>query len=75
MGVRKSSRIVTMKHEYQIKNDSVTEFENDLYNGNWSFFFLRKHSDDFLVTNRVEVVDSFMRTKKWVLENHMEMLL
>lgn len=75
MGVRKSSRVVIMKYSYRIEISSVTEFEDDLYNGNWSFSSLRGHSNDFLMTNHMEVVNSFNRTKKWMLENHMEMLL
>ncbi len=55
--------------------DSVTEFEDDLYNGNWSFQSLRGHSNDFLITNHMEIIHSFNRTKEWMLKNHMEMLL
>ena len=55
--------------------DSVTEFEDDLYNGNWSFYSLKGNSNDFLITNHMEVVNSFNRTKEWILKNHMEMLL
>ena len=75
MGVRKSPRIVTMNYSYRMEIDSVTEFEDDLYNGNWSFQSLRVHSNDFLITNHMEVIHSFNRTKKWMLENYMEMLL
>jgi hypothetical protein len=75
MGVRKSSRIVTMNYSYRMEMDSVTEFEDDLYNENWSFSSLRGNNNDFLMTNHMEIVNSFNRTKEWMLKNHREMLL
>jgi hypothetical protein len=75
MGVRKSPRIVIMNYSYRIEIGSVTEFEDDLYNGNWSFSYLIGNNNDFLMTNHMEVVNSFNRTKKWILENHVELLL
>jgi hypothetical protein len=63
-----------MKYEYEIKDDSITEFENELYNGNWSFNVLRRNNNDFIMTDH-EVITSFNRTRKWVLEHHVELLL
>jgi hypothetical protein len=74
MGVRKLPGIVIMKYEYEIKNDSVTEFEDELYNGNWSFNTLKRNNNDFIMTD-YEVISSFNRTREWVLENCVEMLL
>ena len=63
-----------MKRRYEIKNDSVTEFENEIYNGNWSFQILKKDTMPTLFSF-MGVADSFDRAKKWLLENHPEMFL
>ena len=63
-----------MNYRYKIKNDSVTEFENKIYNGNWSFEFLKKNTAPSLFSF-MGVADSFHRTKEWLLQNHPELLL
>jgi len=63
-----------MKRRYEIKNNSVTEFENEIYNGNWSFQILKKDTPPSLFSF-MGVSDSFQRAKEWLLENHPELLL
>ena len=63
-----------MKYEYKIKDGSVTEFENKIYNANWSFEFLKKDTAPSILSF-MGVADSFHRTKEWVLKNHPELLL
>jgi hypothetical protein len=67
-----------MKRIYEIKNDSVTEFENNRYNGNWSFEILKKDTTPSLFSfmgDAEHVISSFRRTKQWIIENHPELLL
>ncbi len=63
-----------MKRRYEIKNDSVTEFENNRYNGNWSFQILKEDTPPSLFSF-MGVADSFHRTKEWVSHNYPELLL
>jgi hypothetical protein len=63
-----------MKRTYEIKNDSVTEFENEIYNGNWSFQILKKDTVPTLFSF-MGVADSFHRAKEWLLQNHPELFL
>jgi len=86
MGYGESSRIITMKYIYKINSDSVTEsyhIEKDMIdakfgiqNREWTFDFLKGFVG--IVTKsdyEKELKDSFQRTKKWVLQNHPELLL
>ncbi len=63
-----------MKYEYKIKDESVTEFENKIYNGNWSFEFFKKDTAPSLFSF-MGVADSFQRTKEWILKNHPELMI
>jgi hypothetical protein len=74
MVITKSSGIIVMNYKYKIKNNSVTEFENNHYNGNWSFEFLKKNTAPSL-SEFMGVADSFYRAKEWVSHNHPEFLL
>ena len=74
MGIRKSSGIINMKYKYKIKDESVTEFENGIYNGNWSFEFLKKDTAPSLFSF-MGVADSFDRNKKWQLQNYPEFFI
>ncbi len=75
MATTKSSGINIMNYKYKIKNNSVTEFKNKIYNGNWSFEFLKKNTVPSLFLFMGVAPDSFYRTKEWILHNHPEFLL
>lgn len=53
------------------KNQEVKEFLNDTYVYSWTIYLL-KH--DFLAWDSSEI-DSFNRTKKWLIENYPELVL
>jgi hypothetical protein len=67
-----------MKYEYKIKDGSVTEFENKIYNGNWSFEFLKKDTAPSLLSF-MGVADSSLnslkRIRNWAIQNHPELFL
>ena len=75
-----------MNYIYKINSNSVTESyhtEEDkigakfgIQNREWTFDFLKGFVG--IVTKsdyEIELKDSFQRTKKWVLQNHPELLL
>ena len=74
MGIRKSSGIINMKYKYKIKDESVTEFENGIYNGTWSFEVLKKDTPPSIFSF-MGIDDSFDRTKKWLLQNYPEFFI
>jgi len=64
-----------MNYTYEIENDGVTEIgvtEIGVLNLNWSIKSLR---NQFHPNPELSVSDSFNRTRKWVLENHPELLI
>ena len=74
-----------MKYKYKINSNSITEsydtedtkvpIEN-LIGREWTFDFLKGFVG--IVTKsdyEIELKDSFQRTKKWMLQNHPELLL
>ena len=85
MGIRKSSRINLMTYIYKINPNSVTEScatedmidaKFGIQNREWNFDFLKGFVG--IVTKsdyEIEFKDSFQRTKKWVLQNHPELLI
>jgi hypothetical protein len=85
MGYGESSRIIAMKYIYKINFHSVTEScdtedmidaKFGILNREWTFDFLKGFVG--IVTKsdyEIELKDSFQRTKKWVLQNHPELLL
>lgn len=68
-------------YDYEIEiNYSVTEFENELYNGNWNFRTLRRDFSQFENNydsnyHDIEIMNCFARTRNWVIENHIKILL
>ena len=70
-----------MNYDYKIKiNYSVTEFEDGLHNENWSFRALSRDFSQFENNydsnyDDIEIINSFTRTRNWVIENHIEILL
>jgi hypothetical protein len=74
MGFRQSYGVIAMKRRYEIKNDSVIEFENNHYNGNWSFQVLKKDTPPSIFSF-MGVGDSFHRIREWALQNHPELFL
>jgi hypothetical protein len=76
MAEDQSSGVNDMNYRYEIENDSnsVTEFKNKIYNGNWSFEFLKKDTAPSLFSF-MGVADSFQRTKEWILKNHPELMI
>ena len=85
MGYGESSRVIIMKYKYKINSNSITEsydtedtkvpIEN-LIGREWTFDFLKGFVG--IVTKsdyEIEFKDSFQRTKKWVLQNHPELLI
>jgi len=65
-----------MNYRYEIKNDSVIEFENNYYNGNWSFQVLKKDTPPSIFSFMgVANSDSFHRIREWALQNHPELFL
>jgi len=63
-----------MNYRYEIKNDSVAEFKNNHYNGNWSFQVLKKDMPPSLFSF-MGVDDSFHRIREWALQNYPELFL
>jgi len=62
-----------MNYTYEIENDGVTEI--GVLNLNWSIKSLRNDFTQFHPNPELTVSDSFNRTRKWVLENHPELLI
>ena len=77
MGNRKSSRVINMSYNYVIISKiQVAEFKNEnqsKFGYYWGINSLRKDSNIFLKDN--ETTESFNRTKKWLIENHPELLI
>jgi hypothetical protein len=74
-----------MKYIYKINSHSVTEsyhtedaiaYKFGIQNREWTFDFLKGFVG--IVTKsdyEIELKDSFLRTKKWVVEKHPELLI
>jgi hypothetical protein len=71
-----------MKYSYEFKNSDysqdtseimIMEFLNDEFQESWYLDFLKiNHKNDFIV---LHLRNSFERTRKWVQQNHPELLL
>lgn len=78
MDTSESSRTVTMKYTYEIKDSiyspngmEITELLDDEFYDMWYLVVLKNgRMGDFPAT-----FDSFERTRNWVLQNHPELLL
>ena len=64
-----------MNYDYKIEINSVTEFKDGFYNGNWSFITLSRDFCQFENHYGGEIMNCFKRTRNWVIENHLELLL
>ena len=77
MGVKKSSRIITMKYSYRVVMTTNLQVQEMNSRG----FFLN-HSVNELIDGKTiggefspVIRKSFLRTKKWVENNHPELML
>ncbi len=71
-----------MKYNYEIKNSdysssminemTIIEYLNNEYKENWYLHYLKNNYMDHW---DLHLKNSFMRTKKWLLQNHPELLL
>lgn len=68
MDTNESSRTASVNYSYEITDSDtiVFEYENDEIVDGWSMSMLRQ---DY------SVIESFLRIKKWIMENHSELLL
>jgi len=80
MDVRELSRIVYMSYTYEIKQNTIKENGPGEYMSiSWSIQELQ--GSNFIVDSKNPNLStnltcfSFVRTKKWVLENHPELLI
>lgn len=62
-----------MNYNYEIESDAIIEIGT--LNLSWSIKSLRKDFSQFHPNPELSVSDSFNRTRKWVLENHPELML
>jgi len=76
MDKRKSSRIHDMKYSYRIItiNQSVIEYINDFSSFIWDVKLLANNEEKIKIESKIES-KSFNRTKKWLQENHPELLI
>jgi hypothetical protein len=80
MAIRKSSRVNDMSYDYQIiyviKNLKVSELKKGAQVGYcWKVDDLK---NDYSSTKLIEdknSIDSFVRSQKWLLENHPEYMI
>jgi len=68
MDTNESSRTASVNYSYEIADSDtiVFEYENDEIVDGWSMSMLKQ---DY------SAIESFLRIKKWIMENHPELLL
>ena len=71
MAFAKSSGVITMNYNYEIKDEEVIEFLNDRYNYGWSLSALKISIIPFADYDS----KSFHRTKQWLKTTHPELIL
>ena len=80
--VRVSSRVATMNYTYKIMfskkymaSESVIEYDGESYLYTWMTHELKDGTSRFNFTPSASAKESFVRTRKWIIDNHPELFL